>query len=132
MKYNQDSKELPKWVQLMYSEKPNEGRIIEEYNKFYITNEFVKNQHTQYYKRWIRSLSRTTNLNTNSSKSKAVTNGNVLVLGILIKTQIVEVMPRISSCIYRGTIYKQSKYSIRRNSLQQELGKQLIREIIGI
>ena len=71
MKYNQDSKELPKWVQLMYSEKPNEGRIIEEYNKFYTTNEFVKNQHTQYYKRWIRSLSRTTNLNTNSSKSKS-------------------------------------------------------------
>ena len=45
-------------------------RIIEEYNKFYTTNEFVKNQHTQYYKRWIRSFSRTTNLNTNSSKSK--------------------------------------------------------------
>ena len=43
MKYNQDSKELPKWVQLMYSEKPNEGKIVEEYNKFYTKNEFVKN-----------------------------------------------------------------------------------------
>ena len=71
MKYNQDSKELPKWVQLMYSEKPNEGEIIEEYNKFYSKNKFVKNQQTQYYKRWIRSISRTTNLNTNSSKSKS-------------------------------------------------------------
>ena len=71
MKYNIDSKELPKWVQLMYSEKPNEGKIIEEYNKFYTKNKFVKNQHTQYYKRWIRSLSRTTNLNINSSESKS-------------------------------------------------------------
>ena len=35
MKYNQDSKELPKWIQLMYSEKPDEGKIVEEYNKFY-------------------------------------------------------------------------------------------------
>ena len=46
-------------------------RIVKEYNKFYTKNKFVKNQHTQYYKRWIRSLSRTTNLNTNSSKSKS-------------------------------------------------------------
>ena len=36
--------------------KPNEGKIIKEYNKFYTSNKFVKNQHTQYYKRWIRSL----------------------------------------------------------------------------
>ena len=86
MKYNQDSKELPKWVQLMYSEKPNEGKIIEEYNKFYTKNKFVKNQHTQYYKRWIRSLVEQLILTQIHLNPKAVTNGNVLVLGILIKT----------------------------------------------
>ena len=72
MKYNIDSKEPPKWVQLMYSESPNVGTVVKEYNKFYTNNNFVKNKHTQYYKRWIRSFSRTTNLNTNSSESKSL------------------------------------------------------------
>ena len=52
MKYNIDSKELPKWVQLMYSESPNAGMGVKEYNKFYTDNKYVKNKHTQYYKRW--------------------------------------------------------------------------------
>ena len=64
MKYNEKSKNLPKWVQLMYMQSTDEGLVIEEYNKFYKNNKFIKNKHTQYYKRWIRSLSRTTNLNT--------------------------------------------------------------------
>ncbi len=70
MKYNEKSKNLPKWVQLMYMQSTDEGLVIEEYNKFYKNNKFIKNKHTQYYKRWIRSLSRTTNLNTHSIKSK--------------------------------------------------------------
>ena len=47
MKYNQDSKELPKWVQLMYSE--NLMKEIDKRNtiNFIQKNEFVKNQHTQ-------------------------------------------------------------------------------------
>ena len=72
MKYNLDSKELPKWVQLMYSESPNAGMVVKEYNKFYTNNKYVKNKHTQYYKRWIRSLSRTTNIKINSSESESV------------------------------------------------------------
>ena len=64
--------------------KTNEGRIIEEYNKFYITNEFVKNQHLNTTKDgfvlWAEQLI-LTQIHLNP---KAVTN-NVLVLGILIK-----------------------------------------------
>ena len=36
----------------------DEGKIIKEYNKYYKNNEFIKNKHTQYYKRWLRGLSR--------------------------------------------------------------------------
>ena len=95
----------------MYSEKPNEGEIIKEYNKFYTKNKFVKNQHTQYYKRWIRSLAEQlilTQIHLNQKSNQC----NVLVLGILIKTQIVEVISRISTYVYTVEQSIQSKYSI--------------------
>ena len=44
----------------MYSENADKGNVIEAYTKFYEVNKFTKNKHTQYYKRWIRALSRTT------------------------------------------------------------------------
>ena len=70
MKYNSTSTELPIWVKLMYSEDPDFGNVIEEYEKFYKKNEFIQNTHTLYYKRWIRSLSRTTNTNSISKGYK--------------------------------------------------------------
>ena len=60
MQYNSNLNNLPKWVQLMYSNDADEGSVIEAYTNFYNSNKFVKNKHTQYYKRWLRSLSRTT------------------------------------------------------------------------
>lgn len=59
-KYDNSSDKLPNWVQLMYTDKPNIGNVIEEYENYYKTNSFNKNKHTQYYKRWIRSFSRET------------------------------------------------------------------------
>ena len=70
MKYNINSESLPKWVQLMYNDNPDEGAVISAYTDYYKKNEFVKNKHTQYYKRWIRSLSRTTPLNLKKEISK--------------------------------------------------------------
>ena len=58
MKYNANSKNLPHWVQLMYAENPNPGEIIVAYRDYYKNNKLVKNKHTQYYKRWVRNLSR--------------------------------------------------------------------------
>ena len=52
------SKNDPNWVKIMYSENPDPGKLIKSYRSFYIENEFQKNQHTQYYKRWLRSFSR--------------------------------------------------------------------------
>ena len=54
--YDSDSESFPKWIKLMYSENADPGIVIEEYTKFYKENKFLKNQHTQYYKRWIREI----------------------------------------------------------------------------
>ena len=71
MKYNAKSENLPNWTELMYSENPDEGEVIKLYRKYYKTNEFVKNKHTQYYKRWIRNISRYTNSKLESSSSES-------------------------------------------------------------
>jgi photosystem II stability/assembly factor-like uncharacterized protein len=44
----------PAWVQLMYAENPVASEVREAYEAYYATHELVKNQHTQYYKRWMR------------------------------------------------------------------------------
>ena len=59
-KYDVLSKELPNWVKLMYTDNIDESIVIQEYELYYKENEFQKNKHTQYYKRWIRSISRET------------------------------------------------------------------------
>ena len=71
MKYNSNAENLPTWVQLMYADNPDEGEVINAYTDYYKKNELVKNKHTQYYKRWVRSLSRTTNIDNIKSKSKS-------------------------------------------------------------
>ena len=58
MKYNANSKNLPTWVQLMYSDNPDEGAVINAYTNYYKNNELIKNKYTQYYKRWLRGISR--------------------------------------------------------------------------
>jgi len=57
-KYDQHSTTLPYWVQEMYSKSPDPGKVELLYEEYYKKNEFIKNQHTQYYKRWKRFLSR--------------------------------------------------------------------------
>ena len=62
MRYANDTDANPRWIQLMYSDTPDVGKVTQEYTKYYQTHTFVKNKHTQYYKRWLRSISRTTSL----------------------------------------------------------------------
>tara|TARA_B110000196_G_scaffold88330_1_gene76640 strand:+ start:309 stop:3716 length:3408 start_codon:yes stop_codon:yes gene_type:complete len=71
MKYNANAENLPHWVQLMYAENPDEGAVIAAYRNYYKNNKLVKNKHTQYYKRWVRNLSRTTAPIKNRPKSKS-------------------------------------------------------------
>ena len=49
---------LPEWVVAMYRQNPDPGQVISLYEAYYRENLFVKNEHTQYYKRWLRSLAR--------------------------------------------------------------------------
>ncbi len=48
----------PDWVKLMYDRTQDISTVIEAYQNYYKENNFVKNEHTQFYKRWLRSVSR--------------------------------------------------------------------------
>lgn len=52
------SEAAPDWVIEMYKPDPNPGEVMRLYDAYYKVNPFVKNQHTQYYKRWISGLSK--------------------------------------------------------------------------
>ena len=71
MKYNAISENLPEWVQLMYAENPDEGEVINSYTNYYKKNELVKDKHTQYYKRWLRNISRFSNAKPTLQTSKS-------------------------------------------------------------
>ena len=59
MKYEvQSQNALPDWVVKMYQEGADPGEIMRLYNEYYAVHPFVKNTHTQYYKRWFRSFAR--------------------------------------------------------------------------
>jgi hypothetical protein len=51
-----DDESLPMWVRKMYSADPNVPEVMKMYKEYYKINEFVKTEHTQYYKRWIRHV----------------------------------------------------------------------------
>jgi photosystem II stability/assembly factor-like uncharacterized protein len=59
------------WIELMYQEKADKGLVIEAYNNYYKSHKLVKNKHTQYYKRWVREMSRFSDSKTNSTSSKS-------------------------------------------------------------
>ena len=71
VKYDANSANLPIWVQLMYSDSPDEGEVINAYTNYYKKNELVKNKHTQYYKRWLRNISRLSDAKPTSQISKS-------------------------------------------------------------
>lgn len=48
----------PQWITEMYQSDSDPGKVVDLYETYYKTNTFVKNSHTQYYKRWLRSISR--------------------------------------------------------------------------
>ncbi len=58
MKVNASNPRLPGWVRLMYGENPDPEKVTEAFEKYYETHPFVKNEYTQYYKRWMREVSR--------------------------------------------------------------------------
>ena len=51
----------PEWVSLMYAEDPDIGEVVKAFKDYYSIYPFEKNKHTQYYKRWIRNISRDVN-----------------------------------------------------------------------
>ena len=69
MKYSISSNS-PDWIVLMYQENPNPELVIQKHDEYYKSNEFIKNEHTQYYKRWMRSFGREFSFDANSVEGK--------------------------------------------------------------
>ena len=52
----QRGEEAPLWVQRMYAPDADPGEVMQLYKAWYADHPFVKNQHTQYYKRWLSGM----------------------------------------------------------------------------
>ena len=52
------SEEAPQWIREMYKADADPGLVLKLYDEYYATHPFVKNQHTQYLKRWISGLNK--------------------------------------------------------------------------
>ena len=70
-KYDLSQEDLPEWVVLMYADEPDFGAIINAYEDYYLTHEFVKNKHTQYFKHWMRILKKDPDGYASGTKSQA-------------------------------------------------------------
>lgn len=46
----------PQWAQLMYAENPNVFEVDRAFREYYRQHDFEKSYHTQYYKRWRRTI----------------------------------------------------------------------------
>lgn len=49
---------LPAWAKLMYQENPNVWEVRNAYESWFRSHPFEKSYHTQYYKRWMRKISK--------------------------------------------------------------------------
>ncbi len=58
VEFKYKSNDIPEWAKEMYKDHPNDGKVVDLYQAYYKVNRFVKNEHTQYYKRWMRNMSR--------------------------------------------------------------------------
>jgi len=59
--HSKDASSIPDWAQKMYSANPDPQTIIEAYTEYYQSHTFKKNEHTQYYKHWLRNITRDRN-----------------------------------------------------------------------
>ena len=53
--------ELPLWVREMYGPQANPEKVRKLFKEYYRSQAFEKNEHTQYYKRWLRASRYSTN-----------------------------------------------------------------------
>ena len=88
---SQGNTSLPEWIQLMYAKDADPGKVKSLYDQYYLVHTFVKNEHTQYFKRWLKSYSRiyptdkksleNYNRRRTASKNKLIRTNNWVSLG---------------------------------------------------
>jgi photosystem II stability/assembly factor-like uncharacterized protein len=58
---NSSDLNLPEWVRAMYASRPNLEEVKNLYEDYYSSHAFEKNNHTQYFKRWVKEAQRFVN-----------------------------------------------------------------------
>jgi len=61
----------PNWVVLMYSPNANPGDVIEAHDLYFSVHGKEKNEHTQYYKRWLREFGRSVTFDVSSQADQS-------------------------------------------------------------
>ena len=56
VKYPGTDPSLPEWARVMYAGNPNVRAVEKAFENYYRTHDFEKSYHTQYYKRWRRTV----------------------------------------------------------------------------
>ena len=69
--YSPTDERTPPWAKMMYADNADPGQVKSAYEIFYKQNKFVKNKHTQFYKRWMRNFSRHSSVYENKSSGSA-------------------------------------------------------------
>lgn len=59
--YNSANTNLPNWCQVLYSDTLAPQLVSQAFDAYYTQHPFQKNQHTQYFKRWMRQFARQPN-----------------------------------------------------------------------
>ena len=70
VEFKYQSDDIPDWALEMYKAIPDDGKVIDLYQAYFRVNKFVKNEHTQYFKRWMREMSRKVEHSVKNNRNK--------------------------------------------------------------
>ena len=75
-KYSANSNS-PDWVKFLYEAPADPQKVIAAYELYHLSHSLVKSEHTQYYKRWLRSFSRELSFSLSSKADQDYVNRSV-------------------------------------------------------
>lgn len=74
VEFKYSAQDIPEWAKEMYKTNPDDGKVVDLYKEYYRSNTFVKNEHTQYFKRWMREMSRAVDYSSKNNSEKSAGN----------------------------------------------------------
>lgn len=70
----------PDWIVMMYASDVNPGEVIKAHDLYFKSHSKAKNEHTQYYKRWIRSFSRSLDFDYSLAANQAYLDNSIALI----------------------------------------------------